>query len=75
MADVLDPRYWEDRAAKTREKAEQFSMQDSRNRLLKIAEEYERLAERATERQQAATEGAIALGYSVRHLSRDPRTG
>jgi hypothetical protein len=30
-------------------------MRDSRDRLLKIAEEYDRLAERAAERQQPAT--------------------
>jgi hypothetical protein len=55
MADVLDPRHWEERATKTRDKAEQFSMRNSRDRLLKIAEEYDRLAERAAERQEAAT--------------------
>ena len=55
MADVLDPRYWEERASKTRDKAEQFGMRGSRDRLLKIAEEYDRLAERAAERQQAST--------------------
>jgi hypothetical protein len=55
MADVLDPRYWRERAERTREKAEQFSMRSSRDRLLKIAEEYDRLAERAAERQEAAT--------------------
>jgi hypothetical protein len=55
MADVFDPQHWRDRAERTREKAEQFSMTDSRDRLLKIAEEYDRLAMRAAERQQAAT--------------------
>jgi hypothetical protein len=55
MTDVFDPRYWEERAAKTRDKAEQFSMRGSRDRLLKIAEEYDRLAERAAERQQVST--------------------
>jgi hypothetical protein len=55
MADVLDPRHWRERAERTREKAEQFSMRSSRDRLLKIAEEYDRLAERAAERQEAAT--------------------
>jgi hypothetical protein len=55
MADVLDPGYWRERAERTRDKAEQFSMINSRDRLLKIAEEYDRLAERAAERQEAAT--------------------
>jgi len=53
MADVLDPRHWRERAEKTRDKAEQFSMRNQRDRLLKIAEEYDRIAERAAERQQA----------------------
>jgi hypothetical protein len=54
-ADVLDPQHWRERAAKTRDKAEQFRMRDSRDRLLKIAEEYDRIAERAAERQHAVT--------------------
>jgi hypothetical protein len=54
-ADVLDPQHWRERAEKTRDKAAQFRMRDSRDRLLKIAEEYDRLAERAAERQQPAT--------------------
>jgi hypothetical protein len=56
MTDVLDPRHWRERAERTRDKAEQFSMRHSRERLLKIAEEYDRLAQRAAERQVAATE-------------------
>jgi hypothetical protein len=56
MADVLDPRHWRERAERTRDKAEQFNMANSRDRLLKIAEEYDRLAERAAERQVAAKE-------------------
>jgi len=55
MTDVLDPRHWRERAERTRDKAEQFSMRLSRDRLLKIAEEYDRLAERAAERKVAAT--------------------
>jgi hypothetical protein len=47
MADLLDPQHWRERAEKTRDKAEQFSMRDSRDRLLKIAEEYDRIAEQA----------------------------
>jgi DNA primase len=55
MADVFDPRHWEERAAKTRDKADQFNMRASRDRLLKIAEEYDRIAQQAAERQQAST--------------------
>ena len=55
MVDVLNPRHWQERAAKTRDKAEQFGVRISRDRLLKIAEEYDRIAERAAERQQAST--------------------
>lgn len=54
MADVLDPRHWQERAAKTRDKAEHSGMRISRDRLLKIAEEYDRIAERAAERRQAS---------------------
>ncbi|MCP3416796.1 hypothetical protein NLM16_22115 [Bradyrhizobium brasilense] len=36
--------YWRDRAAKTRAKADLFRYQSSRANLLKIAEEYDRLA-------------------------------
>ncbi|MBP1296322.1 hypothetical protein [Bradyrhizobium elkanii] len=36
--------YWRDRAARTRAKAELFRYQNSRANLLKIAEEYDRLA-------------------------------
>lgn len=61
MADVLDPGHWRERAEKTRDKAEQFNMRDSRARLLKIAEEYDRIAERAAERQQASTSSVPRL--------------
>jgi hypothetical protein len=60
MANVLDQRHWQERAAKTRDKAEQFGMQISRDRLLKIAEEYDRIAERAAERQQASSVSGTA---------------
>jgi hypothetical protein len=39
---IYDPDHWRDRAEKTRMKAE--SSAQSKDRLLKIAEEYERLA-------------------------------
>ncbi|ODM75380.1 hypothetical protein A6X20_11365 [Bradyrhizobium elkanii] len=41
---MTNPGYWRDRAARTRAKAELFRYQDSRANLLKIAEEYDRLA-------------------------------
>jgi len=39
-----DPDHWRDRAEKTRAKAESFAYRQSKDRLLKIAEEYDRLA-------------------------------
>jgi hypothetical protein len=41
---VYDPDHWRDRAEKTRAKAESFAYRQSKDRLLKIAEEYDRLA-------------------------------
>jgi hypothetical protein len=41
---LQDPSYWRERAEETRTKAESFSYRNSRERLLKIAEEYDRLA-------------------------------
>jgi hypothetical protein len=62
MADVLDPRHWRERAERTRDKAEQFNMRNSRDRLLKIAEEYDRLAERAAERWEPSTQSVPVSG-------------
>ena len=41
---IYDPDHWRDRAEKTRAKAESFAYRKSKDRLLKIAEEYDRLA-------------------------------
>ncbi|WP_201449830.1 hypothetical protein [Bradyrhizobium sp. Ai1a-2] len=41
---LQDPGYWRERAEETRNKAESFAYRSSRERLLKIAEEYDRLA-------------------------------
>jgi hypothetical protein len=41
---LQDPGYWRDRAEETRAKAESLAYRNSRERLLKIAEEYDRLA-------------------------------
>ena len=50
---LLDPKHWRDRAAKTRAKAEMIQHDnDQTKKLLRVAEEYDRLAERA-EQQQA----------------------
>lgn len=50
---LYDPEYWRDRAEKTRAKADAFAYRKSRDRLLKIAEEYERLARHAEQWQTA----------------------
>ena len=49
----LDPKHWRDRAEATRAKAELDYRLDEKLRLLRIAEEYDRLAERAAELQRA----------------------
>ena len=41
---IYDPDHWRDRAEKTRAKAESSAYRQSKDRLLKIAEEYDRLA-------------------------------
>lgn len=43
----LDPAHWRERAREARLLAEQMSDRDSRSRMLKIAADYDRLAERA----------------------------
>lgn len=55
MTDPTNPRFWHDRAEATRTKAESFraSVID-RERLLKIASEYEQMAMRAEERQKSS---------------------
>jgi hypothetical protein len=50
---LLNPKYWRDRAAKTRAKAEMIDRDnDQTKKLIRVAEEYDRLAERA-EQQRA----------------------
>jgi hypothetical protein len=48
----LDPKHWLNRAAATRAKADQSTSQDHKSKLLRLAEEYERMALRA---EQATT--------------------
>jgi hypothetical protein len=43
----LDPKHWLDRAAATREKADQTMSEDQKTKLLRVAAEYERMAWRA----------------------------
>ena len=50
---LLNPKHWRDRAAKTRARAEMIQRGDDQTKkLLRVAEEYDRLAERA-EQQRA----------------------
>jgi hypothetical protein len=49
---IKDPDYWRERAEKTRLKANRYP--GERERILRIAEEYDKLAERAAERQHNA---------------------
>ena len=52
---IRDPQFWLQLAAKTRAKAEAYSLpKPDRVRILQLAEAYERLAERAMRRQAAA---------------------
>jgi hypothetical protein len=44
---LLNPKHWRDRADKTRAKADVILRDDLKKRLLRVAEEYERLAQRA----------------------------
>jgi len=49
---LLNPKHWRDRAEKTRAKADVILRDDLKNRLLRVADEYERLAQRAEHRSQ-----------------------
>jgi hypothetical protein len=52
---VKNPDFWRERAEKTRAKANRFLLDPrERVRMLRIAEEYDKLAERAAERQRKA---------------------
>jgi hypothetical protein len=48
-----DPSLWRTRAAQTRAKADIFAQPHAKERLLKIAEEYDRLAQHAEQWQMA----------------------
>jgi hypothetical protein len=47
---INDPKHWRDRAEEARAHAEQMTDRDTRQTLLKIAEDYEELARRAENR-------------------------
>jgi hypothetical protein len=55
MPDRLTPEHWRNRAAEVRALADAMSDQESREKLLRIAQDYERLAIRAEERQRNST--------------------
>ena len=46
---LYDPEHWQKRAEVTRAKAQVFADEGARQKLLRVAEEYERLAQRAEE--------------------------
>lgn len=50
---VRDPDYWRGRAAETRAKADTYGHPQNKEKLLKVAEEYDRMADRAERRQTA----------------------
>jgi hypothetical protein len=49
-----DPKHWQVRAEEARSLAEQMSDEQSKQRMLRIAKDYERLAERARNRAEGA---------------------
>ena len=54
MTYLNDPKHWLDRAKKTRVKADLFRYDEElRQRLLRVAREYDRLADHAAERAKA----------------------
>jgi hypothetical protein len=50
MSDLNNPKHWRDRAEETRAKAEAFWNEVEKRRMLRIAYEYDRLADLAAER-------------------------
>jgi molecular chaperone GrpE (heat shock protein) len=51
---LLNPKHWHDRAEKTRAKADVILRDDLKKKLLRVAEEYDRLAQRAERSQEQA---------------------
>lgn len=46
-------KHWQDRAEETRAKAEQYRSDESKQRMLRIADEYDRLAARVEDRRSS----------------------
>jgi hypothetical protein len=57
MSNLNNPKHWLNRAEWTRAKAEQFWNDVEKQRMLRIAEGYERLADLAAQRLSADVEG------------------
>ena len=55
MSYLNNPAYWRDRAEKTRAIAEQCWKDGEKERMLRVADEYERLADLAAERLRSDT--------------------
>jgi hypothetical protein len=66
---LLNPKHWHDRAEKTRAKADLILRDDLRKKLLRVAEEYDRLAHRAEHgsQEQAKNEHGEMRPYSFTH--------
>ena len=50
MSHINDPKHWRHRAAEARAMAESLTDPEAKQRMLKVAADYEKLAERAEER-------------------------
>ena len=50
MSHINDPKHWRHRAAEARATAESLTDPEAKQRMLKVAADYEKLAERAEER-------------------------
>jgi hypothetical protein len=53
---INDPAHWRQRAEEARSVAEQMNEPQSKEAMLRIAQDYERLAERAAERAKGSTQ-------------------
>jgi len=63
MSNILDdPRHWRDRAEEARVQAADMRGEDARQQMLKIAEGYDKLAQRAEERAKSTITPAPARG-------------
>ena len=60
---VNDPEYWRDRAREKRELAERLRNEQAKQTVLRVANEYERLAEQAEERSRGSPPPRAAMIY------------